>query len=88
MITITQNPEHLQNVTTRAKDLTLRHELGNTVNTRNNRGFAHIGKVMVEVIRRGQKHTRVRRALHHNGGRTYLVPTAKISAYYHADGRS
>jgi histidyl-tRNA synthetase len=68
------------------KDVTLRHGIHNTTNTRNNRGFAYYNGQLVEVVRRSEKQTRIRYSLTHNGDTT-LVPTQDLIGYHHTDDR-
>lgn len=76
--------ENFDNHVSEAGEYTLRHFTGNQVNTLNNRAFAvHKGKVL-EVVRRGEKNTRVRDSLDRNTD-SYLVPTSELEDYYHVD---
>jgi len=58
----------------------LRHDLENPKgrNVVNNTKFAKRGGVVVEVVRTGPKHTRVRSSLKDNGVKTFLVPTSEL----------
>lgn len=71
--------------------LVVRHEQGKRANTINNRGFALLTEndqqSVVEVVRRGQFHTRIRRSLDGNT-KTELVQTMLLEFYSHPVNKS
>lgn len=67
------------------KDVILKHT-ETKVNVLNNRGFAKLNGELVEVVRRGEKQTRIRRSLTTNG-ETELVATGDLTDYTHPNVR-
>lgn len=65
-------------------DLERRHDLANTVNTLNNRGFAMLdGAQLVEIVRKCRKQSLVRWSLEDNHWNIERVSTARLQGYDH-----
>lgn len=68
-----------------AATLTLKHDANTRNNTVNNTQFAYWSagqrRFLVEVVRRGGKHTRIRRSLKGNGP-TFLTESIRLSGFH------